>query len=111
MLHKDVLSQAEVLVTLRMTSVRDVAAIDDWVRLHPDDDQARTVKASLPSLPVGTAWVWSPGWLGLLERVAVRRPITFDSSATPTTGRTRVTVRRMAPVDLAALGEQIAATT
>ncbi|GAB3988809.1 ATP-binding protein [Nocardioides marmoraquaticus] len=109
-LNKDVLTQAEVLVALGMTGVRDVAAIDEWVRLHADDDQARQVKASLPSLQVGDAWVWSPGWLDVLQRVHVRARRTFDSSATPKPGEKRVTPQRLADVDLAALGEQITAT-
>lgn len=108
-LNKDVLTQAEVLVALGMTGPRDVAAIDEWVRLHADEDQAREVKASLPSLPVGTAWWWSPGWLDLLQRVQVRRRATFDSSATPKPGETRRTVKRMADVDLARIGERMAA--
>jgi uncharacterized protein len=109
-LNKDVLTQAEVLVALRMTGPRDVAAIDEWVRLHADEDQAAELKKSLPALPVGTAWVWSPGWLGILQRVQVRRRRTFDSSATPKPGERRPAPKRMAPVDLAALGERIAAT-
>ena len=109
-LHKDVLTQAEVLIALGMTGPRDVAAIDEWVRLHADEDQAREVKASLPSLPVGTAWVWSPGWLDLLAKVRIRARRTFDSSATPKAGERRVTPKQMADVDLAALGEQIKAT-
>ena len=62
-LHKDVLTQAEVLIAMGMTGVRDVAAIDEWVRLHADEDQAVELKRSLASLPTGTAWVWSPSWL------------------------------------------------
>jgi len=108
-LNKDVLTQAEVLIALRMTGPRDVAAIDEWVRLHAEEDQAVEVKRSLPSLPIGTAWVWSPGWLGLLQRVAVRPRATFDSSATPKAGQRRVAPTRLAPIDLAALGERITA--
>jgi len=108
-LNKDILTQAEVLIALRMTGPRDVAAIDEWVRLHAEEDQAVEVKRSLPSLPIGTAWVWSPGWLGLLQRVAVRPRATFDSSATPKAGQRRVTPTRLAPIDLAALGERITA--
>jgi len=108
-LNKDVLTQAEVLIALRMTGPRDVAAIDEWVRLHAEEDQAVEVKRSLPCLPIGTAWVWSPGWLGLLQRVAVRPRATFDSSATPKAGQRRVTPTRLAPIDLAALGQRIAA--
>lgn len=98
------------LIALRMTGPRDVAAIDEWVRLHADEDEAREVKSSLASLPVGTAWVWSPGWLDLLRRVQIRLPRTFDSSATPRPGQQRPAARAMAPIDLAALGEQITAT-
>jgi len=109
-LSKDILTQAEVLIALRMTGPRDVAAIDEWVRLHADEDEAREVKSSLASLPVGTAWVWSPGWLDLLRRVQIRVPRTFDSSATPRPGQKRLSAKAMAPIDLAALGEQITAT-
>jgi len=109
-LSKDILTQAEVLIALRMTGPRDVAAIDEWVRLHADEDEAREVKSSLASLPVGTAWVWSPGWLDLLRRVQIRLPRTFDSSATPRPGQKRLSAKAMAPIDLAALGEQITAT-
>lgn len=109
-LNKDVLSQAEALIALRMVGKRDIDAIDDWVRVHADEDEARQVKADLPTLPIGHAWLWSPGWLGILERVQVQQPSTFDSSATPRAGEARPQVRKMAPVDLAALGERITAT-
>lgn len=109
-LHKDILTQAEVLIALGMTGPRDVAAIDEWVRLHADEAEAREVKQSLPSLPVGTAWVWSPGWLDVLQKVQIRARKTFDSSATPRPGVKRVVPQKVARVDLELLGEQIAAT-
>lgn len=107
-LHKDLLSQAEVLITLGLTGPRDVAAIDEWVRLHADDDQARQVKQTLASLPVGTAWVWSPAWLSILEKVKIRPRRTFDSSATPQPGEMRPAATAFAQVDREALGQQIA---
>lgn len=106
-LHKDLLSQAEVLIALGLTGPRDVAAIDEWVRLHADEDQARQVKQTLASLPVGTAWVWSPAWLGILEKVQIRPRDTFDSSATPQPGVARPAATAFAQVDKAALGEKI----
>lgn len=109
-LNKDLLTQAEVLIVLRMTGPRDVAAINEWVAIHAEEDEAKTVKASLPALPVGTAWVWSPGWLGALVKVAVRKATTFDSSATPKIGEVRVAPKRMADIDLTALGERITAS-
>lgn len=108
-INKDLLSQAEVLVALRLTGVRDVAAIDEWVRLNADEDEAKKVKASLASLPVGTAWIWSPSLLGVLEKVPVRRRTTFDSSATPKPGQPRPVAEAFAAVDTAALGARIQA--
>ena len=106
-LHKDVLTQCEVLIALRMTGPRDVAAIDEWVRLHADEEVARTLKASLPSLPIGAAWVWSPGWLSVLKQIKVRKRETFDSSATPKVGQKRVEPSARAVVDLDALRERL----
>lgn len=107
-LHKDILTQSEVLIALRMTGVRDVAAIDEWVRLHADDAEAKEVEASLAALPIGTAWVWSPGWLGILRRVQIRARKTFDSSATPKPGQHSVAPRRSADVDLERLRGRLA---
>lgn len=105
-LNKDVLGQAEVLIALRMTNPRDVAAIDEWIRLHAEPGQAAELKASLPSLPIGTAWVWSPGWLERLDKVQIRQRRTFDSAATPRPG---VPVRRprLAPVDVERLRQHL----
>jgi hypothetical protein len=109
-LAKQVLTQCEVLVPLRMGHPRDVAAIREWINVHADPDQAKEVIASLPSLPIGMAWVWSPGWLGRLVRIAVRKRTTFDSSATPKVGETPRKPKRLAQIDVQTLGQQIAAT-
>lgn len=109
-LNKDVLTQIEVLIAHGLTGPRDVAAIDEWVRLHADEAEARKVKGTLASLPIGTAWVWSPSWLGILEKVAVRPRKTFDSSATPKVGVTTALPQARAKIDLTELGAAIAAT-
>lgn len=106
-INKDLLSQSEVLVAMRLTGARDVAAIDEWVRLNADEDEAKIVKSSLASLPVGTAWVWSPTLLEVLERVQVRRRHTFDSSATPKPGQPRPVAEAFARIDTDALGARI----
>jgi hypothetical protein len=108
-LNKNVLTQIEVLVTLRMVSPQDRAAIDAWVQVHGEPEQREQLMASLPSLPIGTAWFWSPGWLDLFQRVQIRERETFDSSATPEMGA-EVEPRKMAAVDLGALQERMAAT-
>lgn len=109
-IHKDVLTQVEVLVTMGLTGPRDVAAIDEWIKLHATDEEARAVRSSLASLPVGTAWVWSPEWLETLQKVQIRKVTTFDSSATPKVGQRVATPTARAKIDLKALGEEIAAT-
>jgi hypothetical protein len=110
-LNKDVLTQAEVLVSLRVTSPQDRKAVDEWVKLHANDDEQRdTFLSSLTSLPVGEAWFWSPGWLDVFLRVKVRKRQTFDSSATPKVGERRIEPKAFAEIDLAELAGHIADT-
>jgi len=108
-LNKDVLTQAEVLVPLRTISPQDRKAIEEWIDIHADKSEANTVLDSLPSLPKGTAWFWSPGWLDICQKVNVRKRETFDSSATPEFGKSYKNIQ-LAPVDLDALKTKMAAT-
>lgn len=108
-LSKNVLTQIEVLITLRLIAPQDRTAIDEWVRVHGTADQREQLMQSLPSLDVGEAWFWSPGWLDLFQRLRIRKRRTFDSSATPKAGESVITPRELAPVDLAALREHLAA--
>jgi hypothetical protein len=52
----------------------------------------------LPSLPIGTFYVWSPQWLQILKKVKIGKKLTFDASATPKVGETR-TRRELQPLD------------
>jgi uncharacterized protein len=109
-LNKDVLTQIEVLIALRTIAPQDREAIDAWIKVHGTPAQREELMSSLPSLPIGTAWFWSPGWLDMFRRVEVRKRETFDSSATPTVGQQLRTPGLLAPVDIARLRERIAAT-
>jgi hypothetical protein len=107
-LNKAVLDLIETLIVMRMLSPRARDAVRGWImEKHEDDD--RGVIATLDSLPDGTAWVWSP-LRGILENVALRRIRTFDSFAKPKPGETLVEPTARKELDLAALGEQMAAT-
>lgn len=111
-LNKNVLTQIEVLVALRLTAPLDQKAIDEWVKTHAEEGQREEFMASLPSLDIGTAWFWSPGWLnGMFKKVQVRKRETLDSSSTPKAGEKSKTAAVMANVDLEALRERLAATT
>ncbi len=109
-LNKNVLTQVEVLVTLRTIAPQDLGAVDEWIKVHGTPGERAELMASLPSLPIGTAWFWSPGWLDMFRRVAVRRRETFDSSATPKVGAARLEPKRLAAVDIEALKSRLAAT-
>lgn len=109
-LNKNVLTQCESLFAMRMTHPRDVDAIKEWVGVHASPEEAKEVIASLPSLPIGEAWFWSPGWLGKLQRIKVRRRTTFDSSATPKAGEVRKAPKSLAEIDLAKLTSEMQAS-
>ena len=61
-LNKNVLTQTQMLVVLRTIAPQDLAAMKAWIDVHGDIEEGKTLMASLPSLPIGDAWFWSPGW-------------------------------------------------
>jgi hypothetical protein len=112
-LNKNVLTQAQVMIAMRTIAPQDLAAMDAWIEVHGSPEQRTTLMQSLPSLPRGDAWVWSPGWPsdeGIFKRVHIDRIETFDSGATPEPGETRIEPKQRADVDLEALRRQMAAT-
>ncbi len=109
-LNKNVLTQTEVLIVMQTTGPQDRAAIDEWISGNATRDQRDVVLESLASLERGEAWVWSPSWLKLLQRVRIRQRRTFDSSRTPEVGETAIEPRAFAVVDLDKLGARIRAT-
>jgi hypothetical protein len=108
--NKDVTTQAETLVAFRTTGPQDRDAIDSWIKFHAGDEKREEILSTLPTLPNGTAWLWSPEWLGRLDRVAFRRRETYDSAATPKVGETRPKPKQLAAVDLDRLRDQMAET-
>lgn len=107
-LAKQVLTQCEMVIALRIAHPRDIKAVMEWVNVHADPAAARDMMDSLPALPIGTAWFWSPGWGDIFERVQVRQRKTFDSGATPKPGQTIKPPARLAAVDVQALGQELA---
>jgi hypothetical protein len=98
-LHSAIRSQVEVLVAMRLLGKLDVAAIDELIRLHATEENARELKASLPSLPVGTAWVWSPGWLELLTPGASPGAAQLQLVGHAKVGQQVITAREVARAD------------
>lgn len=109
-INKNILTQADMLVALGMNHPRDINAIQEWIAVHGDEKKAALMIASLPALAVGTAWFWAPALNDTFEIVEVRERETFDSSATPKAGEKAVAPKKLAEIDVAKLGEAIAAT-
>ncbi len=112
-INKNLLTQIQVLVALRTIAPQDLAALDAWIDVHGTPEERKELMASLPALPVGEAWFWSPGWpttTGIFQRVKVAPIETFDSGATPRPGEKRREPKNLADVDLEALRRQMSAT-
>ena len=107
-LHKDVLSQADILIAMMLTSSQDRDAIGGWIEGQADRQEGKRILADLPQLQTGEGYVWAPGY-GILERVAFPVIRTFDSSRTPPRGEQIVTPRTLAEVDLTAITAALAA--
>jgi hypothetical protein len=111
-LNKNVLTQIEILFTLKTIAPQDLDAIMSWINVHGSVAERKTLLESLPSLPVGTAWVWSPGWPtaeGIFRRIKVGAIETFDSGATPKPGERRADPKARAVVDLESIRAKMAA--
>jgi uncharacterized protein len=112
-INKDVLTQTQVMIALRTIAKLDLDAIMGWVDVHGDPEQAKILKASLPALPTGDAWILSPGWpteAGIFERIHGNPITTFDSGATPKAGEKRIKPKNLADVDMSALQRRMAET-
>lgn len=109
-LNKNVLSQCEVMIAHQVTAPQDRDALQKWAEGNATPDQVKVFIDSLASLGVGQAWLWSPAWLGVFQRIDVRRRETYDSSATPKAGEMKVEPRVLADIDLEALRRRMAET-
>lgn len=109
-LNKDVLTQVDGLVPMRITGLTDRQAIDAWVAGHGDDPElAKEVKGTLAALNNGECWWWVPE-LGILKRVQVRKSETFDSSPTRKRGQKSRGPKGFADVDMGAIEKRMADT-
>ena len=106
--HKDVLSQADILIAMKLTSTQDRDAVGGWIEGQADRAEGKRILADLPKLARGEGYVWAPSD-GVLSRVAFPAIGTFDSSRTPRRGERLATPRTLAEVDLSAITAALAA--
>lgn len=96
-INKDVLYQADTIITHRLTGPGDRKVLAEWMEEHADVD--KEVLATLPKMQNGQAWVWAPQ-LGLMKQVQIRKRHTFDSSATPKVGERLAPPKKLTEVDI-----------
>ena len=101
-LHKDSLTQVETMIALRVIAPQDRAAIEAWIGEWAGKGEGKDIIASLPSLPTGDAWIWSPE-AGILERYHFPLASTFDS------GKPLEDMPELAPIDLASVHAMLGA--
>lgn len=114
-LNASVRTMVEMLFVLGMSHNLDIDAVEKWMRVRKKKRGANVafelqeaMIESLDSLQRGDAWVWAPR-LGIHKRFRARAKRTFDSGATPRPGQKVKAPKKLAPVDLARLGQAMAA--
>lgn len=101
-INKNVLTQANAMIAMRLPSPQDRKAIEAWVQGQADADKGREVLSTLARLRRGEGWVWAPE-LDVLERTVFPPIRTFDSSRTPEDGEAPRAPTAVADVDLSAV--------
>lgn len=104
-LSKDVLSQADGLVALKLTSSQDRDAIGAWIEGQADRTEWNAMKASLPTMQLGQGVIWIPG-RSVLATKRFPEKATFDSSRTPKRGESR-RATELAPLNIGALKDRL----
>lgn len=106
--NKDVLNLTEILCAFQLAGPQERKAIAGWVQ-EKGAAGREEVGDALPSLPVGTAMIWSPQWLGHFGRHKLLPKCTFDASATPKHGKASKPTT-LAPIEIEIVKEAMAAT-
>jgi uncharacterized protein len=83
--HKDVLSQADILIAMKLTASQDRDAIGAWIDGQADRQEGKRILGDLPRLRQGAGYLWAPS-RGILQQVRFPAIRTFDSSRTPRRG-------------------------
>src|SRR3990167_3652330 len=76
-INKDVLTQLDTLIAMRLVAPQDRKALKEWVEYHSADGDFEAFMQSLPFLPTGEGGIWSPEFLGIFERIKIRERETF----------------------------------
>lgn len=106
-LNKNVLSQADGVIAMKLTSSQDRDAIGGWIEGQADRAKGKEILGLLPTMDRGAGVVWIPG-RSILKTAQFPENRTFDSSRTPQRGEARQAVD-LKPLDLGKLKDRLAA--
>lgn len=103
LVNKNVLTQIELLILLRLMAGQDQDAVDkNYLSRAATKEERAEVMSSLATLKLGEAWFFEPAAQPrLLARAKVRERRTFNSSATPKPGERWIEPTRYAAIELA----------
>lgn len=104
--NKKALNQAECVFAFQLSGTHERKAVRDWIS---EKDMDVNLVDELPKLKTGHAYIWSPSWLDVSEKILFAKKRTFDTSATPEVGK-RAARRDLAPIELEQLRADMAAT-
>ncbi len=105
-INKKVLNMCECWFAFQMTGLQERDTMEKLIK-DADREVASRLKELLPTLETGLAHIWSPRWLKVSDTFHILEKKTFDSSATPEVGARRVEPRKLSPVDVAAITEEM----
>ena len=106
--HKDVLSQADILIAMKLTASQDRDAIGAWIEGQADRREGNAILGELPRLRQGEGYLWAPSH-GILQQVRFPAIRTFDSSRAPRRGEAVAVPRTLARWNLTAIVAALAA--
>jgi len=106
-INKDVLTQADTIITHRLTSPQDRKALGEWIEENATVEKHKEILSSLAGMPNGKAWIWSPR-LDIMVQAQIRLRHTFDSSASPKVGQKVTTPKNLKDIDLGKLKDKLA---
>ena len=105
------LSQADILVSMKLTSSQDREAVGRWIEGQADRAEGRRILAALPRLSRGEGYVWAPSD-SVLARVQFPRSRRWTAPARRS-GRSGADIRprTLAAVDLEGIRATLGADT
>lgn len=106
-INKKALNQVECVLAFQLTGAHERKALEYWLSDKGVDSK---LSRELPSLEIGTPYVWSPQWLKVAKVCGRVRPIqSVDTSQTPQLGDAPRVRHSMRAIDLPALQKSMAA--